>query len=279
MRSRDRMNNIRFSEFVEVMDSIGCEYSALSRTKKIGLMYSGGVDSTAILLSLMNANAKITLVHILFFNPPTSYSIFCEGMTKHLANKYGLATVFVPNPPLGEAKETYQAIADTGYQDLISGEGMDRIYLEYFYPDGSSRHWTYGEPFRAQHPWIDRITSYVPNRLAVYGLPNTHHADDHDHIRDKKDAAHSGTNLYFYSSHPLMIELFKRYKEDVGDIFFRKRLTEFYVKEKLGVNYNSLVKEVCRENKDRMEPTMKRFFMYVENKKKKPDDGLENASC
>lgn len=178
------MNNIRFSEFVKTMDDIGKGYAALAKEKKIGLMYSGGVDSTAILLSLMDNHADITLVHILFFNPPTSYSIFCEGMT-----------------------------------------------------------------------------------------------DDEDHIRDKKDASHSGTNLYFYSSHPLMIDLFKRYKEDVGDIFFRKRLTEFYVKEKLGRSYNSLVREICRENKDRMEPTMKRFFMYVENKKKKPDDGLENASC
>jgi hypothetical protein len=272
------MNNIRFSEFVETMDTIGEEYSRLSHKKQLGLMYSGGVDSTAILLSLLHNQADITLVHILFFNPPTSYSIFCEEMTNYFGKKHDLPTLFVPNPP-GEAKETYHAIATTGYTNLVSGEGMDRIYLEYFYPDGSSRHWTYGEPFRAQHPWMDRMTSYIPNRFATYGLPNTHHADDEDHQRDKKDATYSGITLYFYSSHPLMIDLFKRYHEDVGDIFFRKRLTEFYVKERLGTSYNSLVRKICRDNKDRIEPTMKRLFDYMDKKKKKQKDIEINAFC
>jgi hypothetical protein len=263
------MNNIKFNEFVETMDNIGKEYTQLSKEKKIGLMYSGGVDSTAILLSLIYNKANITLVHIRFFNPPTAYSIFCEGMVKYFGEHYNLPMVMVENPPGGEAKETYQAIADTGFKDLISGEGMDRMYLEYFYPDGSSRHWTYGEPFRAQHPFIDKITSYVPNRIATYGLPNTHRTDDADHQRDRADASHSGTSLYFYSSHPRMLDVFRRYKEDVGDIFFRKRLTEFYVKGRLSMSYNSLVRDVCRLNKSRMEPTMKRFFTYISKQKER----------
>jgi len=184
-----------------------------------------------------------------------------------MSRKYNIPMVVVSNPVGGEAKETYEAIAKLGFKDLISGEGMDRMYVEYFYPDGSSRHWTYGEPFRAQHPLIDKVTSYIPNRIATYGLKNTHHPDDADHQRDKKDAAHSGVSLYFYSSHPLMVDIFKRYKEDVGDIFFRKRLTEFYVAERLGSSYNSLVREVCRLNRSRMDPTMKRFFTYIKKNK------------
>lgn len=185
------------------------------------------------------------------------------------------------HPAGGDAKDSYRAISETGYRDLISGEGMDRMYLEYFYPDGSSRHWTFGEPFRAQHPWIDRFTSYVPNRLMVYGQTPKHHLDDEDHLRDEEDAGASGVSLYFYSSHPLMIELFKQYREDVGDIFFRKRLTEFYVKERLGVSYNSLVREVLWLNRSRMEPTMKRLFTYLNKQKRETgvESDLEHASC
>ena len=275
------MNNIQPEDFFNVMDKIGCEYADLSKKHKMALLYSGGVDSTALLLSLVKNNAKITVLHWRFFDPPTDYGVFCERMATHLTRRYNLPLLLI-STGTQDSRVWYKTAADLGYHHLISGEGMDRIYLEYFFEDGSSRQWGHGEVFRAYHPFIEMFGFYMPNRLITYGKPNTHRADDEEHEKDRANAHAAGIKqLYFYSCHPLMIQLFQRYHEDVGDIFFRKRLTEMYVKKELGQSFSNLVREVYRLNHCRFQPIWKRFFMLQEEKKKKqqPDPSLKNASC
>jgi hypothetical protein len=155
---------------------------------------------------------------------------------------------------------------------------MDRMYTLYNNPDGSTTLRGHGEPFRAKHPFVEMFTTYMPSRLATYGKAYTHEVGDKYYLQDKKDAQAGGVTLFSYAYHPLMLKLFERYKEDVGDIFFRKRFTEFYVKERLGMSYNNLVRMVYRLNKSRMEPTMKRFFAYVKKQKKEPENGLEKKN-
>lgn len=266
------------------MDDIGREYAELSRQKQLGLLFSGGVDSTAMLLSLVRNHADITVIHWRFFHPPTSYGVFCERMASHLTRRYDLPLLVVSTSSQ-DSRVWYRSIARLGYTNVVSGEGMDRIYLEYFYEDGSSRQWGHGEVFRAHHPLIEMFGFYMPNRLVTFGKPNTHRADDEEHMKDREAARQGGIKgLYFYSCHPLMIELFKRYKEDVGDIFFRKRLTEMYVKKHLGCSFNSLVREVYHLNRCRFESPWKRFFMQQGQKKHQRQDirvdgDLHNASC
>ena len=152
--------------------------------------------------------------------------------------------------------------AKLGIKTFISGDGMDRCYFEYYRPDGSTKHFSFGEPFRSKHPLVDMFFGYAPGRFSSYGILRTYaKGDKYDaHDRLKKEL---GVNYITYAYHPLFLEFFSNYRENVRDIFFRKSLTEKYVNDRLGRSFNSMVREVCRLNKSRFKPFGKRFFEHM----------------
>lgn len=254
-------NNTKFEEFVNIMDTIGNEIAVFSEKNDVCLLYSGGMDSTAMLLSLVNANAPITIAHLQDVHPKTSYATFRECMAKEVSAKF--------NVPLWieECRNEYDfyKIIKKRFPYAIDGDGMDRMYFEYYTKAGKTKHFSYGEPFRAFHPYLDMFFAFAPSRFSSYGVPRSHKIGDSWYNLGLKDAMEANITLIKYSYHPLMLEFFSRYREDVGDIFFRKDFTYRYTKNKLGKSYHKLVRDVCRKNK--LESNIERFFNLIEKRK------------
>ena len=241
-----------YNQFKKAMDTIASEIP----NNKTALAYSGGVDSTAILLSLVDANAKFSVIHMRYDDAKNSYGIFLERMVSHICRKFKTPALILPK----DFEHFYELIADSGVKNLVDGEGMDRMYLELHYEDGSPRQLSFGEPFRAYFPLVEMLFFYAPNRFASYGVPKSFHPGDKEDLEAKEIEKKLDIKIIKYSYHPEMLKFFKGYKEDVADIFFRKRFTEMYVKDKLGMSFNSLVREVYRLNHSRFKSFGKRFF-------------------
>lgn len=257
-------NGVEFTYqgFKTMMDSVGKDIVKHSK-KPFALAYSGGIDSTAILLSLLNAKAKFYLVHERHENKEDGYGLYRERRASHMGRLFDLPVLCIPC-----SDDIWGMFAELCIEVFVEGDGMDRCYFEYYRPDGSTKHFSFGEPFRAKHPLFDMFFGYAPGRFSSYGIPRTYAKGDKYDVHDRIEKELS-INCITYAYHPLFLEFFSNYKEDVKDIFFRKILTEKYVKDNMGMSFNSMVREVCRLNRSRFKPFGKRFFEYMEREKEK----------
>lgn len=246
-----------YEAFKEAMDKIGEEISEASKEHKYALLYSGGVDSTAIMASMLKAKANFYLIHTRC-GRDGYYDIFLEQIVMHMAMKYKLPLLFLhgfnDNYPF-----EYQSWKDMGITHFVTGCGTDRMYQEcyYKYPEGKNPPdyiadietfpkvlpFSKGERFRMYHPILDVLLGI---RSRVYSIRQPKILMVDDWVSKWRDAEieRQGLHVFRYDTHHLMMRVMDDYKPGIKDVFDRKEWTFRYVEEFYGKSYRELCKEV-----------------------------------
>ena len=217
---------MKYEDFEKAMNDIATEF-LYEYGNMIPVLYSGGLDSTAIVLSLVRNGGKPILVHMR--GKPSMYERGKQLIMRNLAEKYDLPTVEL----CGSTKTSYEflkSFRDMGFKVVISGDGMDRMYMNCYDKNNNSLRFSFGERFRVTHPIMDIILNIIPRLKGVYGKKLPVVTDEYS-FKDKLNSDLLGITVLKYSTHPLMAGLFIDYRADIRDIFLRKRYTEKYVGE------------------------------------------------
>jgi hypothetical protein len=260
-----------YQEFKDAMDRIGMEIAEASREHKYALLYSGGVDSTAILASLLKSKADIWLVHCRHGKKAEYYYLLLEQFAMHMAMKYGLPLLFLHDMNDSFPNE-YKNWKDLGITYFVSGCGMDRMFQEcyYDYPEGVTP-LTYvpslevlpgrdvkvlpfskGERFRMFHPFLDVLLGSKA-RVKSIRLPKIPMKDDWVSKWRTEEIENHGLHVFTFDNHPLMMKVMDGYKPGVKDVFNRKGWTFRYVEDFFGKSYRDFCFEVMNSRRVQVE--------------------------
>jgi hypothetical protein len=247
-----------------MMNQVGQDILQENKDKKIALSFSGGLDSVAILMSLLQAEGKITLIHMKYLRSQ-SYGILQEELAKYISKMLGVPIINIPHTIYHGGLDSLSKSKDFEGNLLILGEGMDESYGEHYDKDGNIIYFSNGEFFRARHPVAD-VLIFFPSRLKC--LRRSKGKNGALFIQRHLTKCQQKIKKYdiefnFFPSHPLFIEFFSKYYKNVKDLFFDKLLTKKYVDEYLGRRYIDIVKEVYKLNKHRVKSPLAEFFYNV----------------
>lgn len=244
---------MKYLEYEQMMNNVG-ETLASEINGDIYIAFSGGLDSAAILTSLLHTTRKIVLVHIQFKgnNGSTVWNKEWENcMTECLGGVFDVPVVFLPDNRYkykDEVNAFYPIFSEYGIDEIVTGDGMDRCY-------GEACHSTFGEDFRAFHPLFDMFFKTIPEQIKVYHKSDYRNALETDSVESKlgRVADKFNMKIYSFSAQPEYIQFFMSYVENVKDIVFPKQFTRTYVDKQLktitGKTYNQIAKKAFVLNK------------------------------
>jgi len=237
--------------FNDMMDSIG--FDVADRKGEVAVIFSGGIDCTACVCSLVNAGVSPLLIHMRHEPGVERWNeVFQEDIVYHMAEYLGLSVLFLPwvDHPVGEYnvgyEEFYSVFTGLNLGTLVSGDGMDRCYYECYDKEGVHHACTFGEDVRCNHPMIEMFLKTIPTRLSLYRKSTYEDRLSSDLVAS---TLHSiSPKIFLFSDHPSFIDFFRSYTEDVRDIVFPKFLSICYVNTNLGISYYRLLRKVYRLN-------------------------------
>lgn len=256
--------------FEKMLDIVCLDIMNKHNGKFVGLSLSGGMDSTAILLSLRKTGKKFIPVYVRAEKNFEKLNIgweqrFQDFMVEHITHIFNLPLVMLPVNRNDKYPSHISLFSEFGIKTIISGNGMDRCYGQF----NEDRRASFGMEFRAFHPLIDMLLRTVPARIVSYRKTTYDERLDDDSVAGREyneimDASRKfGVEFEVVSSHPMFIEFFKKYNENIKDIFFPKMLTHMYIKKNLGMSFNSLCKDVYKMNKPKMKAFPSRLLQHL----------------
>jgi hypothetical protein len=234
----------------------------ITKHDKIGLSLSGGVDSCAIALGMKKTGKKFFLINKTFERECENWNKLWQNyMAYDFAMFIGVPILVVPREGNIGFPELYNKL---GISTFIIGDGMDRCFGQI---DGGKFEETLGEDFHCMHPFIDKFGRTVPTRLKSY-KKKPYEGFDKEHKKGSQDCKKFGVDMISVSLHPKFVGYFKKYNENVRDIFFPKMLYFEYVKKHLGMSYYSFCKKVYINHKNIFKPFGKRLLDKINNNNK-----------
>ena len=239
--------------------------------QNLSLAYSGGVDATAILLSLLNADANVTLLHRRrpLDKIEEGWEDFYEdSVAYYIADKLDLPTIFLPHSGL-EGLFLYDYIAKMGFNKIVSGEGMDDIYGVLFFNR------TFGEGIWAKYPLIDLFKS-VPSGVRMYSKKNQRRVSDTHKRREEEEKnlfkrvkKKYNAEVILFSHQQALLDFFSNYKSSAKDIVFPKLLTkkyaDEYMKKYVRKSYRDMCKKAYNLNRLKYPSSYRRVFKYLDD--------------
>jgi hypothetical protein len=242
----------RREEFNRMMDRVGLDVAEEFNGEPVYIAFSGGIDSTVTLLSLLNYTSNIILFH---YNLNTSkYARTLEAITDYFCDTYHLEKRIIPT-----TEDFYSGVVQAGIKRFVFSDGFDIAYGQIYkqfkcteYPYGEGYRLSHGERFRCSHPYLD-ILLHLKGRLqSIHASKNESGADRlmsspynelRYELRDRFDL-----DVIDFDSQPGFIDFFDDYQARYLDVVYRKQYNEYYVKDALGISYLELVRMICVRN-------------------------------
>jgi hypothetical protein len=247
----------QFEKFSQIIDTAG--QRIMSELDNPGLLFSGGIDSTMVALSLYKTGKPFFLIHYenyLTVHTGKDNKWFEHLICEEFSDIFEIPMMFLFPNKENQHLDKYRCIAKQGIKKVVSGNGLDRIYGSFGKGTGG---WdaTFGEDFRCFHPIIDKILKSIPSRIP---FRNDYTGEDNDHERDIENAKPSGVEVIFFSLDTDLIQFFRDYTTNIKDVVFPKMLSVKYIDNALGMSYRKFCCGVYNKNRHRIEPFLKRTF-------------------
>lgn len=220
------------------------------------LAISGGLDSTALILSFLKTKKPFIAVNVRedYSLPRKSQEyIFGQSMCEYLSNRLFFPLLSIPR----EKVIVYKTIAKYGFRQVVTGDGMDRCYSEY--PEKP----TWGLDVKSKHPLFEMFTRSFPEHFKMYRKTSY----DERHLSDPTDKLLENIEeieVIQVSRHPLFEKFFENYTENVKDLFFPKQLTRLYVDKHLGESFMKVARRVYRLNNPKFESFGTRLIRHLQ---------------
>ena len=202
--------NDEYPWFKQMMNKVGRDL--VKSENRISVAFSGGLDCTGVVLSLMNAKARPLLIHMRHQRGITRWNeLFQEDMVYALGDWLNLQVLFVPwdDHPVGVYNEGYAefygSLASLGVGRIVSGDGMDRCYFECYDDQKNHRACTLGEDIRVFHPFVELFACTIPNRLRLYQKSSYQERLQSDTVSETLQLV--SPDLVLFSDHPLFLSL------------------------------------------------------------------------
>jgi len=210
----------------------------------IVLSFSGGIDCTMILASLLHQWLKIDQIECVHVDLShlNRYYAFHKTISKFICNALDVPLTILPLKSHNRHGCVLDTVKNHGYKTWITGDGLDRMWCHSYKSNGDGVHFTHGERFRVLHPYIDYLTATIPSMLQVYKKPV---------IPVHKDIITSSINAYESRYNVRMI----RYGQDEGlsmfmhflanqqkmwQLFHWKPFNKWYITDVLNTTHHDL---------------------------------------
>lgn len=246
----------KYNSFETMLDA-ACSDISKQVDDNFALAISGGLDSTALILSFLKTKKPFIAV-----NMTEDYSlsrkkqemIFGQSMCEHLSNILFFPLLLIPRGKV----VVYKTIAKYGFKQVVTGDGMDKCYREY-----PVRSPTWGLDVKAKHPLFEMFTRSFPEHFKIY----RHTTYIERHSIDPTDKMLDGIKeikIIQISRHPLFEKFFENYTENIRDLFFPKQLTRWYVNKHLGESFMKTAQRVYRLNRPKFESFGTRLIRHLQ---------------
>lgn len=211
----------KYEHLFETMLDTVCLDISKQVDDNFAIAVSGGLDSTALVLSFLKTKKPFVAVNVTdYYSLPRKRQemLFGQSMCEYLSNNFFFPLLSIPRGDMG----IYKPFAKYGFNQIVTGEGMDRCYG--VYPNDP----TWGADVKSKHPLFEMFTRSFPSRFKTYR--KTSYDDRHlSNHTDKWIDSIKEIKVIQVSRHPLFKNFFEGYVENVKDLFFPKQLTRLYV--------------------------------------------------
>jgi hypothetical protein len=249
------MIKIDYQNFKKMMNCVGKDFVNKANGKIMYVAYSGGLDSTALLLALRNGGGKIRCVHGKMYKNNEEWwgRRFQEDIARYVCEMLDIPLKILPYTVYeNEVNWFYPTFSQLKIDHVFTGEGMEDCFHEMHGKNGELFKPTFGEYIHAKYWLFDLLFKTIPTQIKTYRI-NTY--DERNNQEFYKNVIKNfkilsdkyGTKIIQFSEHPEFKEFFRNYTENVRDIFFPKLSTKLYVKEYLRVSYNRIVLKTMKK--------------------------------
>ena len=236
--------------FDEICNDIADKYSP------IGISYSGGIDSTSIALGFKKTDKPFFLIHSRLgykqrFNGGDWNKLWEDYMSYDFSRYINVPLISANRLKIRSMPLLFKNL---GLKSYITGNGMDRCYqyMGLNRKDGKKlkpeKEATLGEDFHCFHPLLDKFFVTIPRRIKYFNKYE-YVGVDRGHIRVEEESKKLGLEVIHFSTHPLFIEFFRKYKSNIRDVIYPKTLTYRYVNDHLGMDYFKFCQKVFVDHK------------------------------
>jgi len=262
-------------QFNEMLDSVTKDIADNLESDFIMLGYSGGLDSTALLLSFMKTGKPIYCVHVNSWKGSSDEAVFQDFVAYHICTMLQIPLMIIPF----EAHPIYtihQAFPIHGIHEIVSGEGMDRAHQTL----DTYKTKTMGMDFRCMHPILDSLLTTYPRFKHYKKVSYKTRAKDIRKTFDKfkRYRQEIGLEIIMVAEHELYKQYSESYTQNVKDLFFPKSFIFNYIKRNIGKPFNKIAKETYLMNKNFLAPFGFRVLRHLISKDKPNSFEVKNEN-
>jgi len=236
--------NVWYQGFVDHVNRIA--QKIIDDFDEYPLCYSGGIDCTMILASLLLNGVdpkKIRCYHVDLSSRNSFYGCHTR-IARYITDMYGVLFQVLPPAPSGRIIES-TVMNMNGFSHVLHGDGLDRMYCHSYKKDNETGiHFTHGERFRTRYPWVDYVSATLPSMAQGWRKPVVRVDQDHVSQRFDQFEKDNDCRLIRYVKDKDFATFMYGVANTPGlwSLLFWKPFNKWYIEDVWGVSHHQLCK-------------------------------------